>query len=197
MICILNKTIIFFLKKLQHYSIKILKLSGIILLLSFLVMYGYFLVNEKKIIAQVTHQLSEKINGDIKYKNATISFFKTFPKIAVYVQDIVVTDTMFSNHHHPFFQANEVLISLSIFKIIRKQPPVSKLIIRNGSFFLFTDSAGYSNKYLLASKKDPQGGPKKTDKNISLNSILLEATHITFKDDVKGKLYDFNVQSVE
>jgi hypothetical protein len=50
-----------------------------LVLLIYLAAYIYISVNQKKIIAQVTKYLSEKIDGHVKIKTADISFLALFP----------------------------------------------------------------------------------------------------------------------
>ena len=185
------------LKKFMRYSLKILAIVIIIFALLYLALYIYISANKKTIISQVTGQMSEKLNGDVKINNADISIFKSFPKIAVYTQNVLITDTMFKYHKHPFLQVKELFVNLNLFRLMRKQSALSGIRIKDGSIYIFTDSTGYTNKYLMESKKDPAGGPKKTGGDISLNNILIQRMRITLKDDRKKKLYDFNVKYLD
>ena len=184
------------MKKFLPYTIKIVK----IVLLTAVVIYGaayiYISANKKKIIAQVTSEISDNLNGDVKIKNADISFFKSFPRIAVEVNNISITDTLFLIHKHTFFTAKYFFINLSIANLIRGKSPLNGIKIKQGSIFIFTDSTGYTNTYLMQSKKDPEGGPKKTNKNITLKNILLQQMRITLLDLKKDKFHDFEIKNL-
>ena len=185
------------MKKILHYSIKVLKIGLVLLLLLFIAGYIYVSANKKKIITQVTQQISDKLNGDVKIKNADISFFKSFPRIAVYVENISITDTLYSTHKHAFFEAKELFINLNIIKLIKKESALSGIRVKQGSIFLYTDTSGYTNTYLLETKKDPQGGPKRTDKDISIKNILLQQVRITLLDNKREKFHDFVVDELK
>ncbi len=185
------------LKKILHYSFKVLKIGFLLLLLFFIAAYIYVSANKKKIITQVTQQISDKLKGDVKIENADISFFKSFPRIAVYVENILITDTVYSTHKHAFFKAKELFINLNIIKLIKKEAALSGIRVKQGSIFLYTDSAGYTNTYLLETKKDPQGGPKKTDEAISIKNILLQQMRFTLLDNKKNKFHDFVIDELK
>lgn len=167
------------------------------MLLFFIAAYIYVSANKKKIITQVTQQISDKLEGEVAIENADISFFKSFPRIAVYVENILITDTLYSTHKHAFFKAKELFINLNIFKLIKKESALSGIRVKQGSIFLYTDTAGYSNTYLLETKKDPQGGPKKTDEAIFLKSIMLQQMRITLLDNKREKFHDFAIDELK
>lgn len=184
------------MKKILHYAFKALKILIISLVAIYLIAYIYVVINKKKIIAQVTEQISKKINGNVKIGDADISFFRSFPRISVLINDASITDTMFAQHQHPFFSAKEVFVNLNIWKLIKKEPPLTGLRIENGSIYLYTDTSGYTNTYMLKSKKDPEGGPKRTSADINLKNIQLNNFRITLDDRKKEKLHDFIVHDL-
>lgn len=185
------------MKKYIPIALKILKISFLCLLILFVAVYAYVTANKKKIIAQVTEQISEQLNGDVKIETADVSFFKSFPRVAVLVKNIKITDTMYQVHKHAFFVAKEVFVNINVFKLLGKTSPLSGIRIKQGSVFLFTDTAGYTNQYLLSSKKEPTGGPKKTSKNISLNKILLEKMQFVLLDLKREKYHDFVIENLK
>ncbi len=184
------------MKKILHYAFKALKILIISLIAIYLIAYIYVVINKKKIIAEVTEQISKKINGTVKIGDADISLFRSFPKISVLISDVSITDTMFAQHQHPFFSAKETFVNLNIWKLIKKESPLTGLRIKDGSIYLYTDTSGYTNTYILKSKKDPEGGPKRTSGDISLKNIQLNNFHITLDDRKKEKLHDFIVHDL-
>ena len=169
----------------------------LIVVLLFAALYIYIYANRKTLIAQVKEQMSESINGDVVFDNTDISFFRSFPKIAVHVQNIRVSDTMYHQHKHALLEAKDLFANLSIVKIIQKKSPVSGISIKQGNVFFYTDTSGYSNGYLLASKKDPAGGPKTTSKNISLRELVLKDVRITMLNKQRGKYHDFIIRKLD
>jgi hypothetical protein len=169
----------------------------LVVVLLFAALYIYISANKKSLIAQVKEQMSESINGDVVFDNTDISFFRSFPKVAVHVQNIRISDTMYQQHKHALLEAKDFFANLSLVNIIQKKSPVSGLKIRHGSVFIFTDTSGYTNGYLLASKKDPKGGPKTTTKNISLRDLVLQDMRIIMLNKQKRKYHDFVVHDLD
>ncbi len=157
----------------------------------------YVSTHKKELIQQFSEQVSEKINGKVTMADVDITFFKSFPRMAVHASDISVTDSMYQSHKHPFFQAKELFITINIIRLIKKESPLSGIKVKNGSFYLYTDTSGYSNAYMLKSKKDPAGGPKKTSEAISLKHIWLNNIRFILSDLKREKLIDFDIKSMK
>ena len=184
------------MKLILRRSLKVLKIFLIVVVCLYAAAYIYIRVNKAKIIRQLTEQAGKKLNGKLTIGDADISLFRTFPKISVVIKDISLTDTMFAQHGHPFFTAKELFANLNIFKLMRHQSALTGLRIDNGSVYLYTDTSGYTNTYLLRSKKDPAGGPKRTTGDINIKNIELNNVNIILDDRKKEKLHDFDVHSL-
>ena len=156
-------------------------------------------VNKKSIIKQVTDEIGKKINGNVSVGNVELSFFRTFPKASVLLHDVLVTDTMFTKYHHPFFEATEVYAQLSIASIIKRNPAINGLRIERGSIYIFTDTSGYTNAYLFKrneSLKSASSSLKTSGQTNELKSILLKNVRVTLTDRPKEKLYDIVINSL-
>ena len=185
------------MKQLLRISFKVFKIVLIVVVCLYGAAYFYIRANKAKIIRELTEQAGKKLNGKLTIGDADISLFRTFPKISVVIKDISLTDTMFAQHGHPFFSAKEVFVNLNIFKLISKKSALTGLRVDNGSMYLYTDTSGYSNIYLLHSKKDPAGGPKKTTGDINIKNIDLNNVSIILDDRKKEKLHNFDVHSLQ
>ena len=182
------------MKNFLRYSFKALKIFVLVIAILYLAAYIYVSINKKKILADISEGISNSIDGDVTIKAADISFFRSFPRIAVNVQDISVTDSMFSVHKHPFFKAENVFININIFKAIMKQPSLKGITIKKGAVFFYTDTSGYSNAYLLNKKKEPTGGPKKSTKDFAITDLRLQEFNFTLLDEKREKYHDINVK---
>ena len=185
------------MNKYVKYSLKgIAIFVGIILTLYF-VLFIYFSSHKQSIIKEVTKEVGEKINGNVSIGNVDLSFFSTFPKVSVVLHKVLITDSLFSQHHHAFFSGDEVFAQLSISKLIKKQPPVTGFKIQNAVICLFTDSTGYSNEYLFKPKKEAAASGENTSEKNELKSVILKNVRITIDDKKTGKLYDIGVHNLK
>ena len=164
----------------------------------YIIVFIYVSVNKKSIIKEVTDEIGKKINGNIFVGDVELSFFRSFPKVSVVLHKVLVTDTMFAQHHHPFFKADEVFAQLSIMKLIEKESAVNGIKVERASIYLFTDSSGYTNAYLLKPKSNSSGTDNKTtQQKIQLKTVELKDVRITIDDRMKEKLYDGIVNNLK
>ena len=156
----------------------------------------YVSINKKSIIKEVTTEFSKKINGNIAVGDVDISLFGSFPKMSVLLDNVMVTDSMYQHHHHALFKAEKVFAQLSLAKLLRKDFAINGVKIVNGSFYLFTDSTGYSNSYLFKSKNNSPASKDTTHKPIDLNSIVLKNVNVVIEDKKREKLYDILINNL-
>lgn len=104
---------------------------------------------------------------------------------------------MFAQHHYPFLQAEKVFAKLSILQMMKKESPVKGLRIQNGKIYLYTDTAGYTNTYLLHPKKDPGAATTSGKSKNSIKSIDFDNVRLTVDDRKENKFHDFAIRSFE
>ena len=184
------------MKKILPIVFKILKVLLVLIVLLYAGAYFYVKANKAKIIKQLTEQVSNRLDGKLIIGDADISLFKKFPRIAVVIKDISLTDSMFPLHKHTFFSAKEAFVNLNIIKLIKKDQPLTGLSLQNASVYFYTDTSGYTNTYLLKGKKDSAGGPKRTSDEINLQRIDLNNVRFVLDDRKREKLHDFDVKDI-
>lgn len=181
-------------------TLKILGTVAKIFLVLLVVVYGlafwYVSSHKKELVLQFSEFVSDKIDGKVDLGEADVSFFSSFPKIAIRVKNLMVTDSMYKVHQHAFFAAKELSLNVSLFKLIAKESALTGLKMKDGSIYFYTDTSGYSNSYLIKSKKDSSGGPKKSDAPISIKSIDLQNVHFILNDKKREKLHDMLVKKM-
>jgi hypothetical protein len=153
----------------------------------------YVSFNKKKIIRQVTEEIGNQLNGQVTIGNMELSFFRNFPHISVLLQNVVITDTMFTIHHHNFFKGKEVFVSIDVLKLVSNKPPIKGIRLQDGELYLFTDTTGYTNTYLLRSKKATAAGSQPGGAKNEVKNILLKNVRFVVDDQKKEKLYDLSV----
>jgi hypothetical protein len=169
-------------------------LLGIIVLL-YAIAITYVSFNKKKIIARVTSEIAEKLSGDVTIGNVDISFLTSFPHVSVLFENITVKDSLFQQHHHPFFVCGKLSAQVSIMKMMLKQEPLNGLKIENASMYLFTDTSGYTNQYLFTPKSGAGDPPKDTSSSNILNKITVKNFRFVLDNRKRMKLYDIDVHT--
>ncbi|MDQ6902423.1 MAG: hypothetical protein M3139_05350 [Bacteroidota bacterium] len=181
------------------YSLRTIAVIIGLLIVAYIILYAYVSMNKRSIITQVTEKIEKKINGNVTIGDVDLSILSTFPKIAVVLHNVSVTDTMFAKHHHTFFLAERVYIELGIMNLITKKPALSGLKVEKGSIYLYTDSSGYTNTYLIKAKsKDSATTGETTNQGKNdLESIVLKDVSIIDDDGVNTKLYNFYINDLK
>ena len=186
------------MKKFLRYTFKVLKILLIVFVVLFIAVYIYVSANKKKILAEVTAAISTKLSGKVDIADADLSFFKNFPKVAVKLSGVKITDTMYASHGHVFFECKEVYATLSISKLLKKQTPINGLRLDNGRIYLFTDTSGYTNTYLLKPKKSAPVAQNPASSNTNeLKNIRLNDINIVIDDRRKEKLHDLMIKDLD
>ena len=185
------------MNKYLKYFLKGLALLSGLLLIGYFSIIIYVSTHKKWIINQVTEEVGKKLNGKISIGDVDLSLFSTFPKVSVVFRKVLITDSLFAQHHHAFFTCNEIFAQVSISKLIKKESAINGLKMVNGSIYLFTDAGGYTNEYLFKTKKDSSSAGKinSSEKN-EFNSIVLKNLRITIDDKSKRKLHDVMINNL-
>jgi hypothetical protein len=156
----------------------------------------YVSFNKQKIIRQVTAEISNHINGRIVIGNIELSFLRNFPHVSVLLQNVSITDSLYDLHHYTFFKGKEIFVSINVLKLISHKPPIKGIWLRTGELYLYTDSTGYTNTYLLRLKKDSAVSRQSEAKN-ELKNLVLKGVRFIVDDRKKGKLYDLVINQLK
>ena len=149
--------------------------------------------HKAKLIADATEKISEKIGGKIEIKDVGVSLFKNFPYLTISLEQLKITDSLYQKHQHALVQAEGIYLRVNPLKLMVLQLSLNKLRIENGGFYIYKDSTGYSNDYLLkgdGKKKSPK--PNSEFKNI-LDNIAIHNFNVTINDQKELKLFDFQI----
>lgn len=163
----------------------------------YVIIYAYVSSNKKKIIAQVTSEIGDRLDGKVTIADVQLNFTKYFPKISVLLKQVSITDSMFATHHHALFNAEKVFARISVFKLIKQEAPLNGISIENGGLYMFTDSNGYSNTYLLQKNKNTDTTIASSTYRSELKSIELKDFSVIIDDRQKEKLHNYFVNEVK
>jgi hypothetical protein len=158
----------------------------------------YVSSHKEELIAEATEKISENIGGKITIANMGVSMFKNFPYISISIKDIKIIDSLYNKHHHPLFQAERIFVRINPWKLITLNISVNKITVQNAGFYLYTDTNGYSNAYLL---KRTEKSKSKEEKNNNLKGLLdkidLQNVTVTIDDLKDQKLFDFLIHRIQ
>lgn len=156
----------------------------------------YVSTHKKELLVKINTEAGSVIGGDVSVGDFSVSLFKNFPNLAIQLKQIDVKDSLFSQHGHRLFYAQNVYLRLNTLKLLVGKVSVNKLQIDDGAFHLFTDTTGYTNTYLLKSKKTKATNENKSGTN-QFDKLEISRFAITIENNQTEKLYDFYINKLE
>lgn len=178
------------MKKLLRYTLRIAGTLLCLLFLAWLGLAGYVQLHKRSILDRAREAFKNRFQGEARIGSLDISFFRNFPSIGVHLSAVSLRDSVWQQHHHDLFNAREVYISCNLWKsLLTRRVHLGKVTLEHGQIYFYTDSTGYSNTYLLRSRK-PQGTSKAPD----LPDFELTDMHWVMERQDKHKLFDLDIR---
>ena len=187
------------MNKYLKYTLRTLGVLLTIIIIAFTVISIYVSTHKAKLIAEATEKISQNIGGKVSIEDMGVSLFENFPYIAIGIKNIKVTDSLYSKHGHALIQAEKIFVRINPFKLLLLDISVNKLTVKNAGFYIYTDTSGYTNGYLLKGNNKPKPEKKKEDKDLKnlLDKIELENVAVTIDDNKEKKLFDFLINKIQ
>ncbi len=164
----------------------------ILLVLGWLGLAWYIYANKQEVLAKVTAILGERMRGEFHIRTMEPSLFVSFPNVALNLKDITLRDSLWDRHRHSLLEARNIYVCLNPFALIGKRVEITKLTAANGTIFVYTDSTGYSNTYLL-SRQDTS----KTNRTTLVERFALDDMHLYFVNKAKYKLFHLYIRYLD
>ena len=142
-------------------------------------------------------EISNQINGRVNIGDIELSFIRNFPHVSVLLQNVSITDSLFNLHHNTFFKGKEIFVSIDVLKLIDHQPPIKGIWLKNCELYLYTDSTGYTNTYLLHKNVDTISGTQQNEAKNELKNLVLKDVHFVVDDRRKEKLHDLVINQLK
>lgn len=184
----------------RKYIRLLLRIAGIfvaIVLLLFAGLSWYVSSHKKELLQKATTEISHLLNGEVSIADMSVSFFRNFPSFALQLRKIDIRDSLFAKHGHHFFRAENLYVRVNPFKLVTGKISINKLQVDSGSLYVFTDTSGYSNGYLLKPKRTDTATEKKKSATADLfKKIELHRFAVTQEDLTKDKLFDFYINDL-
>lgn len=167
----------------------ILRLIGGVLLILFLSwLTAHLLVSRYKeaIHAIAIKEINHRIKGDVTLGSLTPAFLTTFPHPAVCLTDLVIRDSLWNQHHHDLLHAEKIYISFEWKSLLNGKPDVRKVLIQQGTLYLYTDPCGISNL-------NETRHIKSTAPHHALPEFSLKHTRITLDNEMLNAKHDISL----
>ncbi len=157
----------------------------------YLSMAFYINSNKEKILASVTSQINENIDGKIKIGAMDPTFVQGFPRISLRLKNVEITDKLWQKHQKTLVKANDFNLSINALAFLFGEVEIRKIEISNAKIHLFTDENGYSNTSVFGKKNNKSQNEKSDESFGRIKGFDFKNVQFISENKKGGKLFDF------
>jgi hypothetical protein len=157
-------------------------------------MAWYINKNNKEVLAALTTEMNENINGSLTVGSMEPAFLQGFPLLSLNLKDVRISDSLYPQHKRLFLRANNFDISVNALALLRGAVEIKKIAISDASISMYTDSLGYSNTSIFrkSDKKKSGGGGYPEIRRFSLENVSL-----AIDNQHKHKRHEFALKNLQ
>lgn len=184
------------MKKLLRYTLWIAGSLGCLLVLAWLGLAGYVMARKQTIIQKARTELRNRLGGDATIGDMEVSFFHHFPNITLHLSKVTLRDSLWQQHHHDLLDADNIYVHVAIFRsIFAGKARLGTVYLEGGSIYLFTDSTGYSNTYVL--KGRPQADGVRSGEDMRPPDLSIRDTRLVMERQDRHKFFDLEFRKLD
>ncbi len=166
---------------------KVLKITGITLLVFIIALAATPYLFKDKIIAMVKETINENVNAQVDFADADVSFFRNFPKASIVLEEVeVINNAPFEND--TLFYGKEVAVTTAIgelFKGPNEAIQIYSFTIDNAKLNIKVDEKGNAN-YDIAKPSEttqtPENVSETSDFKFKIDNYHILNTNINYHD---------------
>ena len=154
----------------------------------------WIVVTPARLTSIVKNQVPNFINCDFDIERADLTVFKSFPKVGVKINDVVLVNPMVGNPSDTLAYINECVVSVDIKKFLgENQIIVDECKLNGGYVNLFTDKLGNTNIDIFPpAEPDTLETESEFVYGIDLVSMKINDVSVKYTDLTQGMYADIN-----
>lgn len=158
----------------------------------------YIKQNNQKILSQILTQVNQKVSGQVTIGSMSPNLLKGFPNVSVSLNEVLIRDSLWKNHHHDLVNAKKIEVSLNIFSLLAGTVNIRKAGLNNADICIYTDSTGYSNTSAFKSKEAKTENQKteKNNDNLKIGRIDFKDVNLIIDNRKRFKLFNFKIDAL-
>ena len=180
----------------------ILKIVAVVAGLLLLALVGasvYVNFHKAKILNAITKELNKNLRGgSLTVASMEPAFLSGFPGISVSLQNVVLRDSLWKIHHRTLLEAKDFDITVNPFALLVGTIQIDKIGINQANIYLYTDSTGYSNTFVLKKKDETATNSKKASSTApEIRKFTLSQVSFILDNQKGHKLFHFSVEDLK
>jgi hypothetical protein len=167
----------------------ILRYLGYLLIALLIAMITIPFVFKDKIIALVRTEVNKHVNAEVKFKDADLSLFSSFPDVRLSIDSLVIigVDTF---DQVPLYSASSTYLDMSIPSLIENKPNINQITLKNSNINVVILKNGLAN-YDISKVKSAAPDASPSQFQLKLKKFEVENGNLHYVD--KSMNLDFNL----
>lgn len=167
---------------------KILKISGISLLVLLVIAFTLPFIFKGKIIKIIKAEINNSLNAKVDFADVDLSLFRRFPKLSVGLNNFYIAG-IGEFEQDTLMQAQKIDVSLNLMSIIKgNEIKVHSIVLKEPSIYAIVHSNGAANWDIV--KPQTQSSTDTSSGNLQLNleKYNIKNGNILYRDDASAML---------
>lgn len=175
-------------KDFKNIAIRVLKISGISIGAILLVLFLVPIIFPGQIAEKVKDFANKKLDGELNFKEANLSFFNHFPSLTVTLNDFSLKGSApFKNE--TLIKSDEVAFGINVMSLIFDSSiKIDKIFVSNAEMNVLVNEKGEANYNVYISDKNAK--KDSTGTSLRLEKIDIENSHLVYNDKSAKILID-------
>ncbi|WP_300566255.1 AsmA family protein [Flavobacterium sp.] len=173
----------------KNIAVKILKISGISIGAILLIMFLVPIIFPGQIAQKVKSFANKKLEGELNFKEANLSFFNHFPSLTLTLNDFSLKGSA-PYKDETLIKSDEVAFGINVLSLVFDRTiKIDKIFISNAEMNVLVNEKGEANYNVYISEEK---GSKKdsTGTSLRLEKIDIENSHLVYNDKSAKILID-------
>ncbi len=172
----------------KNIAVKVLKISGISIGAILLIMFLVPIIFPGQIAEEVKGFANKKLNGDLDFKEANLSFFNHFPSLTLTLNDFSLKGSA-PYKEETLIKSDEVAFGINVMSLIFDRTiKIDKIFVSNAEMNVLVNEKGEANYNVYIS--DKKASADSTGTSLRLEKIAIENSHLVYNDKSAKILID-------
>ncbi len=166
----------------KKIAIKVLKISGISIGAILLILFLVPIIFPGQIAEQVKTFANKKLDGELNFKEANLSFFNHFPSLTLTLNDFSLKGSAPYKDQN-LIKADEVAFGINVVSLIFDSTiKIDQIFVSNAEMNVMVNEKGEANYNVYISDKKLKKDTDTTGTSLKLEKIAIENSHLAYND---------------
>lgn len=176
-------------EKKKNNIFRVFKITSISILAILLLMFLFPILFPGKIAEQVKLFANERLEGELNFSEAKLSFFHHFPSLTLTLQDFKLNGSA-PYKNETLISANEIAFGINVKTLIfDSEVKIDKIFLSNALMNVKVNEKGEAN-YNVYVSEDKKPSKEKSNTSLKLERIDIRDSHLVFDDKSTKILID-------